>query len=315
MSVALSVVVPVYDEVEALPALHEELLDPAWSAGIRGAIEIVYVDDGSTDGTGRLLEKLHADRPDVVRVVTLRRNFGKSGAMAAGFHTSRGRTVVTLDADGQDVPGQIPRLLALLEDDADVAIGWRRSRHDRPAKRWASRVYNRATRMLSGLDIHDFNTGLKAYRREVVEELPLYGDFHRFVPVLAANLGFQVAEVAVEHRPRSAGTSKFRSPTRFIKTVFDLMTVLFLTRFGDRPLYLLGGAGAALSTAGIAILAYLSLLKLVTGAGIGTRPLLQLGVVLTLVGVQLVSVGFLGDMVRHATAREEVPYRIRRQLP
>lgn len=311
----VSVVVPVFNETESLPALHAELMHAMATWPVDGEVEVVYVDDGSTDGTDAMLEQLHTQAPDVVRVVTLRRNFGKSGALAAGFHESRGELVVTLDADGQDVPGEVPLLLEALADDADMVVGWRRSRHDRVIKRWTSRAYNAITRGLTGLEIHDFNTGLKAYRREVVEELPLYGDFHRFLPVLAADLGFRVAEVAVEHRPRQAGTSKYLSLTRFPKTMFDLLTVLFLTRFADRPLYLLGGTGAVLSATGTAILAYLAVLKLVTGAGIGSRPLLQLGVLLALIGVQLVGIGFVGDIVRHSAPRHQTPYRVRRTLP
>ncbi|HEX2028326.1 MAG TPA: glycosyltransferase family 2 protein [Nitriliruptorales bacterium] len=311
---AVSAVIPVHDEVAALPDFHAELMAalPAWSDG---RVELIYVDDGSTDGTADLLEKLHADAPDVVRVVTLRRNFGKSGALAAGFSHARGEVMVTLDADGQDVPSEVPKLLARLAQGADLVGGWRRQRSDRTTKRWASRVYNAATRALTGLPLHDFNAGIKALRREVAEELPLYGEFHRFVPVLAHDLGFRVEEVTVTHRPRRAGTSKYLSFARFPKTLLDLLTVVFLTRFADRPLYLFGGFGLAMSLLGGAAIGYLVVLKLFTGAGIGTRPLLQLGVVTLLVGVQLVLVGFLGDVLRHTAAAREPPYRVRRTLP
>lgn len=309
--VTLSAVVPVYNEIESLPAFHAELVQAL--RDLPGSSEIVYVDDGSTDGSTDLLEKLAADDPASVRVVVLRRNFGKSGALAAGFATSTGELVVTLDADGQDVPAELPKLLAAMEQGGhDVVGGWRASRVDRPVKRWTSRMYNAATRTFTGLDLHDFNTGFKLLRREVVEELPLYGEFHRFVPVLAHDLGFKVGEVAVAHRPRQAGTSKYLSVLRFPKTLLDLLTVLFLTRFADRPLYLFGGVGAALSIAGVVILAYLSWLRLVLGEGIGTRPLLLFGVLCLLVGVQLVGTGFIGDVLRHSNAREQQPFRIRR---
>ena len=313
-TVEVSAVVPVYDEVEALPGFHEELLAalPAWSPG---RVEIVYIDDGSTDGTAELLEKFHADRPELVRVVTLRRNFGKSGALAAGFAHAQGRVLVTLDGDGQDVPSEVPKVLAAIDEGFDVVGGWRHTRRDRVLKRGASKFYNRVTRVMTGLRLHDFNTGMKAFTREVVDELPLYGEFHRFVPVLAHDLGFRVSEVPVEHRPRSAGRSKFLSFWRFPKTLLDLLTVLFLTRFADRPLYLFGGAGLALSAFGGGTLLYLAGLKIVTGAGIGTRPLLQLGVVTLLVGVQLIGIGFLADVLRHASARREPSYKVRRTLP
>lgn len=315
----ISVVVPVFDEVASLPGFHDELTAAAddWKVGGGEAadVEFVYVDDGSTDGSEQVLADLHGKDPDRVRVVTLRRNFGKAGALAAGFEHARGDVVVTLDADGQDVPSEVPRLLDALDAGLDVATGWRRTRSDRLAKRLTSSVYNRVTRWLTGLDMHDFNTGMKAFRRQVVEELPLYGEFHRFVPVLAADLGFRIGEVAVRHRSRRHGTSKYLSAWRFPKTLLDLLTVLFLTRFADRPLYLLGGTGLLLSGVGGAILAYLAGLKILTGAGIGQRPLLLLGVLLAVLGVQLVGIGFLGDVLRHGHARDEPPYRVRRTLP
>ena len=313
----VSVVVPVFDEADSLPTFHRELTDaiPAWSADGDLAVEVIYVDDGSTDGSGDLLATFHADDPDLVRVITLRRNFGKAGALAAGFEHACGEVIVTLDADGQDVPAEVPKLLALIDEGYDVAGGWRRRRIDRVVKRQTSRIYNAVTRWMTGLDLHDFNTGLKAFRCEVVDELPLYGEFHRFVPVLAHDLGFNVGEVPVEHRPRQAGRSKYLSITRFPKTLLDLLTVLFLTRFADRPLYLFGGVGMAVSLVGAGSLVYLALLKLITGAGIGARPLLQFGVLAALLGVQLIGIGFLGDVIRHSSARRERPYRIRRTLP
>lgn len=311
--VSLSAVVPVLDEVDSLPSLHRELL--AALGGLDRPFEVVYVDDGSSDGSTALLERFHAERPDVVRVVVLRRNFGKSGALAAGFDAASGDLLCTLDADGQDIPAELPKLLALLEAEGyDLVGGWRRRRVDRRVKRWTSRTYNATTRVLTGLDLHDFNTGFKLMRREVADELPLYGEFHRYVSVLADDLGFRVGEVEVVHRPRAAGRSKYLSVLRFPKTLLDLLTVLFLTRFSDRPLYLFGGVGAGLSIAGLAVLGYLAFVKVVLGQGIGQRPLLQFGVLAVLVGVQLVGTGFLGDVVRHSSSRERPAYRVRRRL-
>jgi glycosyltransferase involved in cell wall biosynthesis len=306
----LSAVVPVFDEIEALPGFHEELLGVL--DGLGRAFEVIYVDDGSTDGSTDLLRKLQAERPDAVRVVVLRRNFGKSGALAAGFDAARGELLVTLDADGQDVPGELPALIAHLEHDRlDLVCGWRHERDDRSSKRWQSRVYNAVTRRLTGLELHDFNTGYKLFRAEVADELPLYGEFHRFVPVLAHDLGFRVGELPVRHRARQAGRSKYLSVLRFPKTMLDLLTVLFLTRFADRPLYLFGGLGTGLAGVGLVILAYLSFLRLFLGVGIGRRPLLMLGVLCVLVGVQLIGTGFIGDVLRHSFSRDRKPYRVR----
>ncbi len=310
----VSAVIPVFDEIESLSAFHAELMAaaPTWGSG---RFEIVYVDDGSTDGTPELLEELYRETPDVVRVVTLRRNFGKSGALSAGFQKARGDIVVMLDADGQDVPGEVHKLLARLDDGADMVGGWRHRRQDRPVKRWTSRWYNSVTRWLTGLPLNDFNTGMKAFRREVVEEVPLYGEFHRFVPVLAHGLGFRVDEVPVEHRERQAGTSKYLSVTRFPKTLLDLVTVLFLTRFSERPVYLFGGLGLFLAMLGGGAILYLVLIQQLLGAGIGTRPLLQLGVVTLLVGVQLIGVGLIAALFRHMVASREEPFRIRQTRP
>lgn len=309
----LSAVVPVYNEADCLPAFHAELVQAL--DGLARPTEIVYVDDGSSDGSVDLLRSYRLARPDLVRVLVLRRNFGKSGALAAGFDHARGELIVMLDADGQDVPAELPKLLRLVEEDGfDLVGGWRQERIDRFVKRVTSRWYNAATRAMTGLHIHDFNTGFKLLRAEVARELPLYGEFHRFVPVLAHDLGFKVGEVAVHHRPRQAGTSKYLSLTRFPKTMLDLLTVLFLTRFADRPLYLFGGVGAGLLGVGSAALLYLAGIKLFTGAGIGGRPLLQFGILAVLVGVQLIGTGFIGDVLRHSFARDRKPYRIREAL-
>ena len=310
ITVPVSAIVPVFNERDALPAFHAELVEAL--DGLERAWEIVYVDDGSTDGSTDLLRKFHADHPDRIKVVVLRRNFGKSGALAAGFADAEGELLVTLDADGQDVPAELPDLIAHMEQgDYDLVGGWRQHRDDRLTKRMTSRWYNAATRLVTQMPLHDFNTGFKLMRAEVALELPLYGEFHRFVPVLAYDLGFHVGEVAVQHRPRQAGTSKYLSALRFPKTLLDLLTVLFLTRFADRPLYLFGGVGTALSVLGVGILSYLSFLWLFLGQGIGTRPLLMLGVLCLLVGVQLIGTGFIGDVLRHSRAEQQTPYRVR----
>jgi glycosyltransferase involved in cell wall biosynthesis len=288
----LSLVIPVYNERDALPGLLDEArraceaLDLDW--------EIVVVDDGSTDGTRGLLEE-EARMRDDLRVVRLRRNFGKSAALAAGFRYTSGDVVVTLDGDGQDDPAEIGGLLRKLDEGYDLVSGWKRQRRDPAVKRWSSRLFNLVTRRLSGLELHDFNCGLKAYRRRCALSLDLYGELHRFMPVLAAQKGWRVTELAVAHRPRTHGRSKFGAE-RYARGFFDLATVLFVGRYRQRPLHLFGGIGLVLIAAGIAICIYLTIVK-IGGSSIGGRPLLLLGVLLIVVGAQFLTFGLLGQLI------------------
>ena len=289
----ISVVVPVYNEERSVALLYEELqaaLDP-----LSTPWEAVFVDDGSTDGSFAALTRLHA-RHDNVRVVRLRRNFGKSAALATGFELARGEWVVTLDADLQDEPAEIPRLLARLEEGWDLVSGWKRDRQDPRSKTWPSRLFNGVTGWLTGVRLHDFNSGFKAYRREVVEEIRLYGELHRFIPALAAWWGFRVDELPVHHRARRFGRSKFGS-ARFWRGCLDLVTVLFLTRYTRRPLHLFGGLGLAAWTVGFGANLYLTGLWLAGVRPIGTRPLLAFGVLSMLVGIQFFAVGLLSELI------------------
>lgn len=296
----LSVVIPVYNERQALPALAEELV--AACAALGEPWEAIFVDDGSSDGSAELIRELAGRHPELV-LVRLRRNFGKSAALRAGFARTRGERVLTLDADGQDDPAEIGRLLAKLDEGYDLVSGWKRRRHDPPLKRAASRLFNRVTALLSGVDLHDFNCGLKAYRGAAVRELPLYGELHRYLPVIGAFRGWRISEVAVNHRPRRWGRSKF-GPERYLRGLLDLMTVLFLGRYRQRPLHLFGGLGLAMLFAGFVICAYLTVVKL-GGEPIGHRPLLLLGVLLAVVGVQLLSLGLISEMI--ASGRADQP--------
>ena len=288
----ISVVVPVHDEERSVALLHEELsaaldpLGPPW--------EVVFVDDGSTDGTFAALTRLHA-RCDEVRVVRLRRNFGKAAALQAGFEEAQGDVVVTIDGDLQDDPAEIPRLLAKLEEGFDLVSGWKAKRRDPLSRRIPSRIFNRVTGRLSGLRLHDLNCGLKAYRAEVLRGIRLYGELHRFIPVLAHYRGFRVAEVPVNHRPREHGRSRY-GMERYVRGFLDLLTVTFMGRYRHRPLHLFGGLGLLLGALGTVVLVYLTLLKAL-GNAIGHRPLLTLGVLLVVVGVQLVSLGLVSELV------------------
>ena len=292
-SVELSVILPVLDEVDSLDLLYRELTTILQSLG--RPYELIFVDDGSRDGSFTRIEKLHRS-DDRVRAIQLRRNFGKAAALAVGFRAARGDILITLDADLQDDPAEIPRLLARLEEGQDLVSGWKRDRQDPCSKTWPSRLFNGVTGWLTGVRLHDFNSGFKAYRREVAEEIRLYGELHRFIPALAAWRGFRVDEVPVHHRARRFGRSKFGS-ARFWRGCLDLVTVLFLTRYTRRPLHLFGGLGLAAWIVGFGANLYLTGLWLAGVRPIGTRPLLAFGVLSMLVGIQFFAVGLLSELV------------------
>lgn len=305
----LSVVVPLHNEERSLDALYAELraaLDE------HGPWEAIFVDDGSTDESFAVLTQLHASAPNV-RVVRLRRNFGKAAALAAGFAQASGETVVTIDADLQDDPRDIPRLLAKLEEGFDLVSGWKAQRRDPFTRRILSRVFNVVTGVVSGVRLRDLNSGLKAYRADVVRGLRVYGELHRFLPVLAHTRGYRVAELAVNHRPRAHGRSRY-GLERYVRGFLDLLTVTFMSRYRHRPLHLFGGLGLILGFLGFVVLAYLTVLKLL-GEAIGHRPLLILGVLLVVVGIQLFSLGLVSELVtsqheERAAEREEADVHV-----
>jgi glycosyltransferase involved in cell wall biosynthesis len=288
----ISIVIPLHNEERSVALLYEELqaaLEPLGEDW-----ETVFVDDGSTDGSFAALTRLH-DARDNVRVVRLRRNFGKAAALATGFGQASGDTIVTIDADLQDDPAEIPRLLVKLDEGFDLVSGWKLKRRDPVRRRVLSRLFNWVTGRVSGLRLHDMNCGLKAYRAEVVRGLSLYGELHRFVPVLAHYQGFRVAELPVNHRPREHGRSRY-GLERYLRGFLDLLTVSFIGRYRHRPLHLFGGLGLVLGAIGTAILVYLTILKIL-GHAIGERPLLTLGVLLVVVGLQFFSLGLISEML------------------
>ena len=309
-----SVVVPVYNEERSVALLYEELeaaLEPSGESW-----QVVYVDDGSTDGSFAALTRLHAHH-DNVRVVRLRRNFGKAAALAAGFAEATGEIVVTIDGDLQDDPSEIPRLLAKLEEGFDLVSGWKARRRDPLTRRLPSKLFNWVAGRMSGLHLHDMNCGLKAYRAEVVHGLVLYGELHRFIPVLAHEQGYRVGEVTVNHRPRGHGRSRY-GLERYLRGFLDLLTVSFMGRYRHRPLHLFGGLGLFLTTIGLAVLIYLTVDKL-SGHAIGQRPLLTLGVLLVVVGMQFFTLGLISEMItshheERALARVERDARIEEVL-
>jgi dolichol-phosphate mannosyltransferase len=311
----LSVVVPVHNEERSVALLYDELRSALEPLGHEW--EALFVDDGSTDGSWGALTRLHAAHENV-RVVRLRRNFGKSAALAAGFRHAGGDTVVTIDGDGQDDPAEIPRLLAKLEEGFDLVSGWKARRRDPWRRRAVSRVFNAVTGRVSGLRLHDLNCGLKAYRAEVVKGLRIYGELHRFIPVLAHYRGFRVGELPVNHRPREHGRSRY-GMERYVRGFLDLLTVTFMGRYRHRPLHLFGGLGLALGGIGGVLLVYLALLK-AFGEAIGHRPLLTLGVLLVVVGMQFFSLGLISELVtshheERAAERERADLHVEEILP
>jgi len=298
MSPLLSIVVPVFNEADSLEPLFAEIVA---AVGPRGPFEVVFVDDGSTDGSLLGMERLAA-ADERVRVVKLRRNFGKAAALTHGFEEARGDLIVTMDGDRQDDPAEIPRLLARLDQGFDLVSGWKQGRQDPVNKTLPSKLFNWTVRKTSGVQLHDFNCGLKAYRRVVVENITVYGELHRYIPVLAADAGFRVAEEKVGHRRRTAGRSKY-GWRRYARGYLDLLTVLFLGRYRQRPHHLFGGIGSLMVIVGVLIDLYLTIDKL-AGHPIGQRPLLLLGTLLIIVGIQLVSFGLIAELITQARARE-----------
>jgi glycosyltransferase involved in cell wall biosynthesis len=314
----ISLVIPVYNEKDSLAALHGEIAETARRHGLD--LEVLFVDDGSSDGSWKVIAELAAADPRV-RGVRFRRNFGKAAALSAGFRAARGEVILTLDADLQDDPAEIPRFLAALAEGKDVISGWKRKRHDPWHKVWPSRVFNRMVSRLTGVRLHDHNCGMKCYRSEVFREVRLYGELHRFIPVLAAARGFRVGEIEINHRPRRFGRSKY-GVRRFIKGFLDLMTVKFLTGFGQRPQHLLGSVGLLSFFAGLVGMGYLAIdwmlanwFQVGTHVPLHQRPLLIYSVAALLLGAQMMSIGFLAELITAYLSRDEDSYSIVEQTP
>ncbi|MBA2277672.1 MAG: glycosyltransferase family 2 protein [Chloroflexia bacterium] len=280
-----------------LVALHERLTSALTGMGL--PYEILFVDDGSRDSTWRIIQQINASDPTVLGL-RHRRNFGKAQALAHGFGIARGDVVVTLDGDLQDDPDELPRFLAMLDQGYDVVSGWKQRRQDPLGKTLPSRVFNWTVRQSTGVPLHDFNCGFKAYRREVTAAIRLYGELHRFTPVLAHAEGFRIGELPVRHHARRWGESKY-GWSRLTKGFLDLLTVVFLTKYRQRPMHLFGLPGLLTLFIGVLIGLYLTFDKLVLGAPIGTRPLLFLSVLLVVIGAQFFGLGLLGEYLAHGS--------------
>jgi dolichol-phosphate mannosyltransferase len=315
----LSIIVPILDEAASLPQLLRELARVAEAE--RYELQIILIDDGSTDNTWPVIRQAAADDPRVLGV-RFRRNFGKAAALSAGFQAAEGERIVTLDGDLQDDPAEIRRLLAKLDEGFDVVSGWKRERHDPWHKVLPSRVFNWLVSHLTGVYLHDHNCGLKAFRREVMHEIRLYGELHRFVPVLAAAKGFRTAEVVVQHRPRRFGRSKY-GVSRLTKGLLDLLTVKFLVGYGQRPQHLLGTAGLCAFLLGAVGMAYLALRW--TFSRVNDLPqddvhlhetaALYYSLALFLIGAQFLSIGLLGEMIAAYLVRDSDTYSIAEHTP
>lgn len=303
----ISVLVPVLDEADSVDELVERVAAVLDGAG--HTFEIVFVDDGSRDGTPDKIRAAH-ERDARIKLVEFRRNFGKAAAISAGVEHSTGRIVVTMDGDLQDVPEEIPNFLAELEEKSlDLVSGWKRDRQDPVSKRWPSKLFNWATRKLAQVELHDFNCGFKAYRREAIEEVAIYGELHRYIPVLASRRGYKVGELPVRHERRRHGHSKY-GWDRFYKGLLDLITVLFITKYTRRPLHLFGFVGLLFLSAGLVINAYLAVIWFL-GEPLSNRPLLLLGVLLMVLGFQVLTTGLIGEMITFKNFRRADSYSVR----
>lgn len=310
---SLSVVVPVHNEEENIPSLYQRLTEvlEAGPTSYRANYEILLIDDGSTDNSFQVCAEIH--RQDLrVRVVQFRRNFGKTAALHAGFSLARGARLVTIDADMQEDPGDMFRLLEQIDAGYDLVSAWRKQRNDPPSKTLPSRVFNAVVARMTGVHLHDFNCGFKAYSHAVVEDLQIYGEQHRFIPVLAKQRGFRVTEVSVAHQRRRFGKSKFGTK-RLVSGYLDFIQVLFLTTYLRRPLRLFGAVGTVFFGIGTLICLYMSWLW-INQIPIGTRPLLTFGVLLLITGLQFISTGLVGEMLRNASYRSGDEYTVRRIL-
>src|SRR5256884_4993168 len=312
--IVFSIVIPVMNEMQSVRMLFENLFAQLEQVGQR--YEIVFVDDGSTDGTFEELKKLHDEYPGVVRVIRFRRNFGKTAAIVACFSRCRGSIIFTMDGDLQDDPQEIPSFLAKLDEGYDLVSGWKFPRLDPFSKTFPSRIFNWLVRKMTGVYLHDINNGFKAYRREIIEDpyLKLYGDFHRFIPVIAESRGFRVTEIKVHHNPRQFGVSKFGA-RRFARGLIDLLNILFLTTFLRTPLRLFGPLGFWTMLAGFLIDLWVVIRSnFVQVQPIHTQPLLFVGILLMIFGLQFFLTGLQSEMIRHYAFQRGEEYNIRQEL-
>ncbi len=301
--VDISIVIPLYNEEESLPELEKAI-----ESSLKGAFtyEVIFVDDGSTDSSWTVIKSLE-EKGDHIKGISFRNNYGKSTALQAGFEKAQGEFIVTMDADLQDDPNEVPEMVQMLKDGYDLVSGWKKERHDPISKTVPSKFFNFVTRISAGIKLHDFNCGLKAYKSDVVKNIYLYGELHRYVPMLAKRAGFnKITEKVVKHHPRKYGNTKF-GLSRFINGFLDLVTILFVQRYLQKPMHFFGSIGVLLLFIGGVINIYMAFLRLVLDMGIGNRPLLFLGILMMVLGVQFFSTGLLGELINKNHVEHQKP--------
>ena len=299
----LSVIIPVYNEEESLNELYAQIMENinlCLSEQLLSGYELLFIDDGSTDNSAQVMKELRV-RDENVRYIIFRKNFGKSIALQAAFRNVSGDIVVTMDADLQDDPSELKNFLLKIDEGFDMVVGWKVNRLDPLEKKLPSKLFNKVTSKMSGLKLHDFDCGYKAFRREVADSLDVYGEMHRYIPVMAYRNGFKITEIPVHHNKRKHGKSKY-GMERYLRGLFDFLSVSYLLNFHDRPMYFFGKLGLCSFGVGFLICLYLTI-EWFMGMPIGTRPLLQLGILLICLGVQSLAIGFIGNMLVESTIR------------
>lgn len=303
----LSFIIPVLNEADNLPIFYSKLREILESHSLTS--EIIFIDDGSDDNSYNILKELHVN-DSRIKVIQFRKNFGKAAAISAGFERARGEVIITMDADLQDNPKEIPRFLEKIAEGYDLVSGWKKKRFDPLSKTLPSKLFNRVVSFVTRVNLHDMNCGFKAYRAEVIKDINLYGELHRFIPVLVAWQGFKIGEIEVEHSKRSFGKSKY-GIERFTKGFFDLFTVMMLTKYAKRPLHFFGTTGLLFSGIGFLLLSYLSILWFVGLGPIGNRPLLIFSVLLIILGIQIATTGLIGELLTRAFHEKGSEYSIK----
>ena len=301
----ISVVIPAYNESESIKPLYERLVNVLNKQ--EQSFEVIFIDDGSSDNTCDVVENIHNDDKRV-KLIKFRKNFGKSLALSAGFEKAKGDFIFTMDADLQDQPEEIPKFIEELNKGYDLVSGWKKQRFDPSSKTLPSKVFNKVVSTTSGLDLHDINCGFKLYRRKVLENISIYGELHRFIPVLAAAKGFKVGEVVIEHSKRQFGYSKFGSK-RLFNGLFDFLTVFFITRYLQRPMHFFGFIGLLFIFLGSVISGYF-IFQWISGVPMHVRPMMVFGIALLIIGVQFISLGLLGEMQTRLHSSQKIDYQI-----